>query len=209
MKYRTLTFEILFWHSNWGRLSHFDIRHLFWHSKWGRMLYFAIQNPILTFELRPNIVFWHSKSYFDIWTETEYRIWHPKTYLNIRTEAEYRILTFKILLWHSDLGRISYFDIRNHILIIALRWNLVFTVHSDCHAYKQNANLCDCGLGKCEHLWIKYLTAQVNLNLFCYSYVKVLLYRIYPLNAEFLKYTFPSLWIWTHPLLPNRVTVIN
>ena len=35
---------------------------------------------ILTFELRPNIVFLHSKSYFDI-----------------KTGAEYRILTFKIL----------------------------------------------------------------------------------------------------------------
>ena len=37
-EYRILTFEILFLHSNDGRISHFDNR-----------------NPILTFELGPNI----------------------------------------------------------------------------------------------------------------------------------------------------------
>ena len=58
---------------------------LFWHSLWGRILYFDIQNPILIFELRRNIVFWHLKSYFDS-----------------RTEAEYRILTFEILFWYSN-----------------------------------------------------------------------------------------------------------
>ena len=66
---------------------------VFWHSKSGWISYFDIQNPILTFKLRPNIVFWHTKSYFDI-----------------RTGAEYRILTFKILFWHSKSGRISYFN---------------------------------------------------------------------------------------------------
>ena len=39
-----------------------------------------IQNPILTLEMRPNILFGHSQSYFDI-----------------LTEVKYRILTFKIL----------------------------------------------------------------------------------------------------------------
>ena len=49
VEYRILIFKILLWHSNWCRVSYFDI-----------------QNPILTFELGPNIVSWHSKSYFDI-----------------------------------------------------------------------------------------------------------------------------------------------
>ena len=54
-KYCILTFNVLFWRSNWGPISFFDI-----------------QNPILTFILSPNIFFWHSQSYFDIQTETEY-----------------------------------------------------------------------------------------------------------------------------------------
>ena len=33
-----------------------------------------IQNPILTLEMRPNILFGHSKSYFDNLTEAKYRI---------------------------------------------------------------------------------------------------------------------------------------
>ena len=79
--------DIVFWYSK----SYFDIRFwaeyrilifkiLFCHSNLGQISYFDIQNPILTFELKPNIVFWHSKSYFDI-----------------RTGAECRILTFNIL----------------------------------------------------------------------------------------------------------------
>ena len=70
----------------------------------GRMLYFDIQNPILTFEIWANIVFWHSKSYFDIRTGAEYRILtfklgpnivfsHAKSYFDIQNGAEYRILT--------------------------------------------------------------------------------------------------------------------
>ena len=76
-QYRILTFKlrsnILFLHSK----SYFDIQTgaeyrilifkiLFWNSKSGRKSYFDIQNPILTFKPGPNIVFWHSKSYFDI-----------------------------------------------------------------------------------------------------------------------------------------------
>ena len=131
-EYRIMTFEILFWHSNLDRISNFDIQIL-----------------ILTFELGPNIEFWHSKSYFDIRTWTEYRIfrfslfvfdiriraeyrffdilspiltfefgqniefWHSKSYFDIRSWTEYRILTFEILFWHSNSGRISNFDIRN------------------------------------------------------------------------------------------------
>ena len=151
------------------RFSFFDIRtetkyrvfvfrftlFAFRHSKWGVISNFNIRNPISTFELRPNIVFWHSKSYFDIWTEAEYRIltfetlfWHSnwdgisyfdirnpnltfelksntvflhsKCYFDIRTKAEYRILTFEILFWYSNSSRISYFDIRNPILTFKL-----------------------------------------------------------------------------------------
>ena len=58
----------------------------------------------------PNIVFWQSKSYFDI-----------------RTVAKYRVLTFKILFWHSKWGQISYFDIQNPILTFELvGTNIVF-----------------------------------------------------------------------------------
>ena len=116
-EYRILTFKILFWHSNWGRISYFDIQNpiltfeigrksiliikiLFWHSSLGQISYFDIQNPILTFELGPNIVFWHSKSYFDDLGRI--------SYLDIQNP----ILTFKlsnIVFWHSK----SYFDIRN------------------------------------------------------------------------------------------------
>ena len=104
-EYRILTFKILFWHWNRGRISHFDIQNpiltfeqgpnsVFWHSKSyfdirnrAENRFFVIQNPILTFELRPNIVFWHSKSYFDI-----------------QTGAEYCILAFNILFWHLKSG---------------------------------------------------------------------------------------------------------
>ena len=120
---RIFTFKILFWHSK----SYFDIltgaeyriltfKILFWHLNWGQISNFDIQDPILTFELRPNIkigrniAFWHSKSYFDIWL----------------TGAEYRILTFKILFWHTNWVGISCFDIQNPILTIKLRLNIVF-----------------------------------------------------------------------------------
>ena len=143
-EYRILTFEILFWHLKSGQISHFDI-----------------QNLILTFELGPNIEFWHSKSYFDIRIRAEYRIltfkmlfwhsnsgwisnfdiqnpiltfkfgpniefWHSKSYFDIRIRAEYRILTYKILFWHSNLGRISNFDIQNPILTFELGPNIEF-----------------------------------------------------------------------------------
>ena len=56
-EYRILTFNILFWRSNWGRISHLDIQI--------EREYFAIQDPILTFKMRPFIVLRQSKSYFD------------------------------------------------------------------------------------------------------------------------------------------------
>ena len=49
---RILIFKILLWHSNLVDKSYFDI-----------------QNSIFTFELNRKIVFWHSKSDFDIRTE--------------------------------------------------------------------------------------------------------------------------------------------
>ena len=133
-------FKILFWHSNWDRISYFDI-----------------QNPIFTFELGPNIVLWHSKSYFDNRNRDEYLILIfkiSKSYFDIRTWAEYRILTFKILflhskwveyriwtfkilIWHSKSGRISYYDVQSPILTFELESNIVFW-HSKSYFEYQN-----------------------------------------------------------------------
>ena len=108
-KYRILTIEILFWHSNWGRIS-----------------YFYIRNPILIF--RPNIEFWQLKSPFLTFKhKPKFRIftfevilwhtnWGPISYFGIRNP----ILTFE-----------SYFDIRTkaeyHILTID--WSRIFAPH--------------------------------------------------------------------------------
>ena len=130
-----MTFEILFWYSNWFGKSYFDT-----------------QNPILTFELSRKIVIWHSKSYFDNRTESENAtvFWHSNwvgksyfensslsfelrwkmlfwySYFDIRTESENRILTFKILFWLSKWVGISYFDIQNPILTFELSRKIVF-----------------------------------------------------------------------------------
>ena len=104
-----MTFKILFWHSNWGRIS-----------------YFGIQNPILTFELGPNIVFWHSKSFFDVRTVPIIVFLHSKSYFDIRNAAIYRILTFKILFWHSNWGCLSYFDIRTEAKYCILTFKILF-----------------------------------------------------------------------------------
>ena len=93
-------------------------------SNWVGKSYYDIQYPILTFELSRKIVFWHSKSYFDIRTNWVGKSYFDisKSYFDIRTESENCILTFKILFnpilpfelsrkilfWHSK----SYFDIR-------------------------------------------------------------------------------------------------
>ena len=82
---------------------------VFRHSLWDRISNFDIQNSILAFALSRNILFWHSKSYFDI-----------------RTESEYAILTFKILYWNSHWGRKSYFDIQNPILTFAMKRKILF-----------------------------------------------------------------------------------
>ena len=78
-KYWILTFEILFCHSNSDRIT-----------------YFYIRDPVLTFEFRRNIAFWHSKCYFDIRSWPNITFWHLKSNFDIRTRAEYRSLTFKI-----------------------------------------------------------------------------------------------------------------
>ena len=100
---RILTFEMLFWHSNWVGKCYSIFKILFWNSTYVGKCYFDIRNPILTFELSRKMLFWHSKSYFDN-----------------RTESENRILTFKILFWHSNWVRKSYFDIQNAILTFNL-----------------------------------------------------------------------------------------
>ena len=151
VEYRMLTIKILFWHSYWGRMSYFSFKILFWHSNLGQLSYFYIWNPILTFEIWPNIVFWHSNwggiSYFDIqnpiltfeigpnivfhhsksyWNRAPYRILTFRILFDIRNLAEYCILTFKTLFWHSNWGRISHFDILNHILTFKQQPNIAF-----------------------------------------------------------------------------------
>ena len=131
---------------NSGRISNFDIQNLiilFWHSNLDRILNFDIRNPILTFEFGPNIEFWHSKYYwhsnsdrisnFDIQNPIltfkfgpNFEFCHSKSYFDIRIRTEYRILTFKILFWHSNLDRISNFDIQNLILTFELGPNIEF-----------------------------------------------------------------------------------
>ena len=123
----------LFWHSK----SYFDIRTesenriltfkvLFRQSNGVGKCYFDFQRPILTFELSRKIVFWHSKSYFDIRTEPENAILIFKNLFWIRTESENRNLTFEILFWHSNWVGKCYFDIGNPILTFELRRKMVF-----------------------------------------------------------------------------------
>ena len=131
-EYRILTFLILFWHSNWGRISNFDIRN--------PILTLKDENRILTFELMPNIVFWRSKSYFHIKLKPNIVFWHSKPYFDFQTEAEYRILTFEILFWHSNWSRISYFDIQNPILTFKLMPNIVIW-HSKSYFDKLRLNI--------------------------------------------------------------------
>ena len=92
-------------------------------------IYFDVQNPILTsFTLSRKILFWHSKSYFDIHSESENRIL-TFTYFDIQCP----ILTFNILFWHSHLSenpiltfKILFWHllwrIANFALIILLVW---------------------------------------------------------------------------------------
>ena len=82
-EYHVLTLKILFWHSTRADFRILTFKILSWHLNKGCISYFDIQNPILTLEIGPNIVFWHSQSYSDI-----------------QTEAEFVILTLKILFWH-------------------------------------------------------------------------------------------------------------
>ena len=128
-EYRILTFEFLLWHWNltWYRIWHSKAQ--FWHTNWGQISNFDIWNLILTFKFGLNIAFWHLKSYFDIRTETKYRILTSKPYFDIWTKAEISnfdiqnpILRFifglNMAFWHSK----SYFGIE-------LRQNIVF-LHS-------------------------------------------------------------------------------
>ena len=132
-----LTFEmrpnILFEQSN----SYFDIRTeaeyhilifniIFWRSNRGLISYIDIQNPILTFDLRPSIVFWHLKSYLTFKTRPNIAFWHSKSYFDIWNVADHLLWTFRIPVWHSNWSQIWHFDILNSILTIKLRLNIVF-----------------------------------------------------------------------------------
>ena len=77
-------FTIRFRYHFWFFAFHFSYSFFAFRSHFSFFSFFYIQNwakyRILTFKLRPNIVFLHSKPYFDI-----------------RTGAKYGILIFKIL----------------------------------------------------------------------------------------------------------------
>ena len=69
---RILTFKILCWHSNWvGKCYLYIQNYILTFELCRKIVIFVIQNPILTFELSRKMLFWHSKSYFDIRTESE------------------------------------------------------------------------------------------------------------------------------------------
>ena len=116
-EYRIWTSIILFCHSNWEpNIIFFQIV--------SEYRIFAIQDHILPFKMMPNIVFGHqypielrqnigfghSKSNFDIWNQSEYRIWTSITYF-----------------WLSNWGRILYFDIKNIISTFDLASIIVFS----------------------------------------------------------------------------------
>ena len=136
--YLNLIFEILFWHSNLGQISNFDIRNPILTFEFGPIIAFRCLISYFVISIGPNIAFCHSKSYFDIRTGAEYLIltflfgrniaiwhfksyihirsrlqniafWHSKSYFDIRTWAKYRILTFELLLWLSNFGPIIAF----------------------------------------------------------------------------------------------------
>ena len=99
---------------------------LFWHSKQCRISYFDIHNHILTFKLRKNMAYWHSQSYFDIRIKVKYQILTIKILFGHSNSAECCILTFNILFWHSEWGRISNFDIHNPIMTFDTKLDMVF-----------------------------------------------------------------------------------
>ena len=129
--YRILTFEILFWNSNWGRISHFDIRNpilgirirteyrilafeiLFWHSNWSRISNFDIRYLILTFELGPNIEFWHSafdKLGFRMSPIRTCQIGFRMSKCNIRPQFECQNRILNVKMWYSVRIRLSKWD---------------------------------------------------------------------------------------------------
>ena len=69
----------------------------------------------MTFEMSRKMLFWYSKSYFDI-----------------RTVSENRILTFKILFWHSNWVGKCYFDVRKPILTFELSRKMLFWYSKSC-----------------------------------------------------------------------------
>ena len=179
-KYRILTLKILFWQSNWPVKSHFDIQILFdigTEAK-SRIL---IQNPVLTFEMRPNILFEHSNSYFDI-----------------RTEAEYHILIFNIIFWRSNRGRISYIDIQNPILTFDLRPSIVFWHLKSYLTFKTRPNIAfwhlKCGRSSSLDIQNPSLTFKLKPNM---AFWHSKFYFDHQTEAEYSILTFKILY-W-HP----------
>ena len=131
--------NILFCHSNCGRISYLEINILLLPFELRPTYCCDINILFCHFELRPKIVFRHSIFYFDVRTEAEYHIlifkFSPNILFAIRTEAEYPIWTsisyFAIRteavyhIWTS----ISYFAILNWGRIYYLDINILF-----CHS---------------------------------------------------------------------------
>ena len=122
-----LTFKILF--LKWVGKSYFDIQN---------SIFTLELSPILTFELSRKIVFWRSKSYFDIRSESENRIltfkilltWVGKLFWYTKSYFDSPILTFElgksyfnIVFFKIEL--LSYFDIRT-ILTFELSRKIIF-----------------------------------------------------------------------------------
>ena len=99
---------------------------LFWHLNRVVKSYFDIQNPILTFELSGKILFLYSKSELIFALSRNMLFWHSKTYFDIRTESEKAILAFKILFWHSNWVAKCYFCIPNPIFTFEQSRKIVF-----------------------------------------------------------------------------------
>ena len=83
------------------RMSLFLIQNFYFDIQIETKCHFYIQNRILSFRIRTNIAFLHSKSYFDM-----------------RIGALYVFELSKLIFLHLKLGQILHFDIQNPILIL-------------------------------------------------------------------------------------------
>ena len=95
-EYLNVIFEILFWHSNSGGITHFDNRNPILTFEFRLNIAFWLRSPILTYKFAPTTECWHSKFHFNFRISTEYRILTIDILFVIWIWAEYRILPFEI-----------------------------------------------------------------------------------------------------------------